>query len=509
MLRKILIALLLNVVIISVTLSIVSFVTIHKSIDQSLQNRLALARSMATYIEMTLNRNLNRLTDMANAEKINLTDNDWAPEQRMLETVYRLSIFTEGAFLLDRHGTTLITWPQRMGPMLNLSHIPAVNRVISTGESVVSDIYTIEPLGKKVVFIMTPLKNADGSIAGIAGGMLGPASELLNELMVSAKVAMEGYAEIVDSNEMVLASDDRMRILQHHDHRGILSGMIREGQSGIIECEHGYTGQAGDKPTRDLLAVYPLHRAPWAVIVGQEEQTIFAPAYTLQMEFIPVVLVFTGLTTFISFRMSRKLINPLQTLTRAAKRIASGDIATPVGNHGSDELLELSSSFEDMRQKLADSLESIRQQNADLEIRVTQRTQQIREGRRKIRFLLKKVISSQEDERRRVARDLHDTILQDVSAFLIQLDICKMRPRQISVEKIDMMRQIVTRTIDNIHTMIKDLRPSPVDDLGANASIKWLRDHHLPDKNQLFPRCSITTPSAPVPVWSPERQPTG
>jgi len=478
MLRKILIALLLNVVIISVTLSVISYVAIHKSIEQSLHNRLALAQSMASYIEMTLNRSLNRLVDMANAEKINLYDDNWAPEQKMLETLYRYSVFTEGTFLLDRHGNTLMTWPQRLGPQLNLTHIPAVSQVVSSGEPVISNIYSIEPLQKKVVFIMAPLKNADGSIAGIAGGMFGPTSELLTELMASAKASMVGYAEIIDVNEIVIASDDRMRILAHHDHQGILSAMIREGRSGIVECDHGYADQEGQAP-RNLLAVFPLNRAPWAVIVGQEEQAIFAPAFTLQMEFIPVVLVFTGLTTFISFRMGRKLIMPLRTLTGAAKRISAGDISTPVGNHGSDEILELSTSFEEMRQKLADSLESIRMQNANLETLVAQRTRQIREGRRKIRFLLKKVISSQEDERRRIARDLHDTILQDVSAFLIQLDICKMRPEQVTEGKIDEMRQIVTRTIDNIHTVIKDLRPSLVDDLGANASIKWLLDRHL------------------------------
>lgn len=479
MLRKILIALLLNVVIISVTLSVISYVSIHKSIDQSLNNRLALAQGMASYIEMTLNRSLNRLLDLANAEKINLNDDNWAPEQRMLETLYRYSVFTEGTFLLDRHGSTLMTWPQRLGPQLNLTHVPAVSQVISSGEPVISNIYNIEPLQKKVVFIMAPLKNADGSIAGIAGGMFGPTAELLNELMSSAKATMVGYAEIIDTNEIVIASDDRSRILAHHDHQGILGAMIREGRSGIVECEHGYADQRSDRTSKDLLAVFPLNRAPWAVIVGQEEQAIFAPAYTLQMEFIPVVLVFTGLTTFISFRMGRKLIMPLRTLTGAAKRISSGDVSTPVGNHGSDEILELSMSFEEMRQKLADSLESIRLQNVNLETRVAQRTQQIREGRRKIRFLLKKVISSQEDERRRIARDLHDTILQDVSAFLIQLDICKMRPEQVTDAKIDEMRQIVTRTIDNIHTVIKDLRPSLVDDLGANASIKWLLDRHL------------------------------
>jgi signal transduction histidine kinase len=111
-----------------------------------------------------------------------------------------------------------------------------------------------------------------------------------------------------------------------------------------------------------------------------------------------------------------------------------------------------------------------------------QRTEQIRESRQKVEHLLKKVISTQEDERKRIARGLHDTILQDTSAFLIKLDICRLQPECVTIEKIDEMRKIAVETIDNIHTVIKDLRPAILDDLGIVAAIKWLLDKHLEKK---------------------------
>jgi signal transduction histidine kinase len=180
--------------------------------------------------------------------------------------------------------------------------------------------------------------------------------------------------------------------------------------------------------------------------------------------------------------MSKNIVRPLKALTLASERIASGDLATPVGGLGSDEILKLSKSFDDMRSKLKESLERIMTQNLELENRVALRTAQIRASRQQIEDLLKKIIRSQEDERKRIARDLHDTILQDVAAFLIKLDVCKLEPSLRTVDSIDEMRQIVTNTIDNIHTVIKDLRPTILDDLGINAAIRWLMDRHLVSK---------------------------
>lgn len=107
---------------------------------------------------------------------------------------------------------------------------------------------------------------------------------------------------------------------------------------------------------------------------------------------------------------------------------------------------------------------------------------QFQESRQKIEHLLKKVITSQEDERKRVARGLHDTILQDTSAFLIKLDICRAHPELITVEKIDEMRKIALETIDNIHIVMKDLRPSILDDLGLDPAIMRLLETHLQGK---------------------------
>lgn len=480
--KKIIIGIILNVIVISATLGIISYLAVHESNQRSLQNRIELARHVANYIEVFLNRSLYRLNTISRSGKINLENGDLRPEKRMLETVYKYSFFTEGIFLLDRHGNEVLTYPPRIEYFSNLTYITYVNQVLRSGRPVISNIYTIEPIKKKVVFMMTPLRDGEGRIAGIAGGILGPTDHFLNQLLQSSNVEKNSYIEIIDLNEIVVASDNPSRIFQHHDHNSMLSKMIMEGKSGILECRHGFSHPNSETKSLDLLAFVPLSVAPWGVIVGQDAKDIFAPTLGLERKFLLLVFIFIGTSIIFSIGMSKNIVRPLRSLIASTNRIASGDLSAPVGNVGSDEILTLSKSFDDMRIKLAESLESIKTQNVELENRVSIRTQQIRESRRKIRRLLNKVISSQEDERKRIARDLHDTILQDTSAFLIKLDICRLKPEHITVEKIDEMRKIAVETIDNIHLVINDLRPSVLDDLGIDAAIMWLLTNHLQDK---------------------------
>jgi len=480
--RKIILTFLVIIVLVSVTLSVISYLSIHSTIDRSLQNRLGLAKIVSNSVEFFLNRSINRLNDISRWDNVNPSGRNREPAQKMLETIYRYSIFTEGVFLLDKHGNKMLSYPSDIAHLSNLSYITHVNKVLQYGKPVISDIYTIEPIKKKVIFIMTPLKDREGVTVGVAGGILGPTEEFFNALLQSARIEEGSYAEIIDSREVVIASDRPARVLTHHNHDAQLSKMISRGESGIVECRHGFSGSASTGGGKDILAFVPLHTAPWGVILGQSEAEVFAPAYLVQRELILPTLLLTGLSFLIAILMSKNIVRPLKALTLASERIASGDLATPVGGLGSDEILKLSNSFDDMRSKLKESLERIMTQNLELENRVALRTAQIRASRQQIEDLLKKIIRSQEDERKRIARDLHDTILQDVAAFLIKLDVCKLEPGLRTVDSIDEMRQIVTNTIDNIHTVIKDLRPTILDDLGINAAIRWLMDRHLVSK---------------------------
>lgn len=478
--KKIIVAIILNVVVISTTLGIISYLTVHESINRSLKNRLTLAETIADYIEYSLQNNLNRLYDISLSGKVDLKDDNWESENRALETAYRYSLFTDGVFLLDKNGNELLTYPPHDEYFQNLSYINYVNQVLLDGKPIISSVYTLEPIRARVIFMMVPLRDKAGNIVGVAGGLLNPAYPFINQILQNIKVGTGSYIEIVDHNETVIASNKPSSVLQHHDHEGALGRMIAQGKAGIRECGHGFSSQypAGKKGL-DILAFVPLKMAPWGVIVGESQSELFAPAKKLQKKFLFLVFIFIATSIIFAVGMSTSIVRPLKSLISATNVIARGDLSKPVGQLGSDEILVLSRSFDDMRIRLSESVDSIQRYNAELEHRVAIRTDQIRRSQRKVEHLLKKVISSQEDERKRIARGLHDEILQDLAAFLIKLDICGLRPEQITKEKIAEMKAVILKILDDIHHVIQDMRPLILDDLGLEPAIIWLLDRHL------------------------------
>jgi signal transduction histidine kinase len=480
--KKITVAIILNVVVISAILGIISYLTVHSSINRSLQNRLTLAEIVADYIESSLQNNLNRLYDISLSGEVDLHDNNWEPESKALETAYKYSLFTDGVFLLDKHGNELLTYPPHDEYFRNLSYISLVNQVLREGKPAISNVFTLEPIKEKVIFMMVPLRDRENNVVGVAGGVLNPSYPFINQILRSIKIGRNTYIEVVDRNEVVIASHDPSSVMTHHDHEGELSKMITECRPGIRQCRHGFSHTDGGGKSYDMLAVLPLKIAPWGVVVGEAENELFAPARKLEKNFLVLVIIFIFTSIVFAVGMSKSIVRPLKSLISATNRIAGGDLSKPVGNLGSDEILILSRSFDDMRNKLADSLENIQKYNAELEHRVAVRTEQIRKSQQRVERLLKKVISSEEEERKRIARGLHDEILQDLSAFLIKMDICRLDPGQINSAKIDEMKSMIVKTVDDVHNVIQNMRPLILDDFGLEAAIVWLLDKHLVPK---------------------------
>ncbi len=481
--KKIIIAITIQVIVIASTLGIISYITIHESIDRLLSSRLALARIISNDVEVFINNNLNRLYDISLSGKIDLRDGDLETEKRMLETAYNYSIFTEGVFILDKHGNEILAYPPHVEYFSNLTHIDIVNQVFQMGKSVISNVYTFERTKQKVIFMLVPLWDSEGNVDGIVGGILSPTSHSINQLLHNIQVGKNSFIDIIDSNEVIIASDNPLRVLHQHDRNLELGRMILDMESGIVECKKGcYPNDKSPKGTDELLAFVPLTVAPWGVIIGQPDKDIFTPVISLRDKFILLVLIFVGTSVVFSFGMTKNIVIPLRQLITSTNNIASGDLSTPVVNLGSHEILTLSKSFDTMRLKLAESIERVKMHNIELENRVIERTREIIESREKIAQLLKKVISSQEEERRRIARELHDTILQDMSASLIKMDTIRLINEPHKSDAMDDIRDITVKTIDSIDSVIKDLRPSILDDLGLEAAIYWILNKQLAGK---------------------------
>jgi PAS domain S-box-containing protein len=95
-------------------------------------------------------------------------------------------------------------------------------------------------------------------------------------------------------------------------------------------------------------------------------------------------------------------------------------------------------------------------------IDVTQRKQ----AQKQVQFLTHRLIKTQENERLKISRDLHDHIAQDLSTLKIRLEtLFKNQPKVVKKE-VGQLSDILQRSIASVRDMAYDLRPPGLDQLG-------------------------------------------
>ena len=99
------------------------------------------------------------------------------------------------------------------------------------------------------------------------------------------------------------------------------------------------------------------------------------------------------------------------------------------------------------------------------------------EGQR--RDLLRHVVQAQEDERARIARELHDETAQTLAAFSLDLATMeKLLPHQPECLKMSERLQLHSRQMSQgLYRLVHDLRPAQLDDLGLVPALHFLADH--------------------------------
>ena len=114
--------------------------------------------------------------------------------------------------------------------------------------------------------------------------------------------------------------------------------------------------------------------------------------------------------------------------------------------------------------------------NEELEAKVAERTREIE---RYSKELTTRVLQAQEEERKRIARELHDDTAQALSTLLINLDLLDSGASvdgdalRLGFERI---RDLTQRTLDNVRALSHDLRPTILDDFGLVAALRWFAD---------------------------------
>lgn len=115
---------------------------------------------------------------------------------------------------------------------------------------------------------------------------------------------------------------------------------------------------------------------------------------------------------------------------------------------------------------------TLRRAHDELEQRVEERTRDLAAANQRLRLLSQQVVRTQEAERRRLARDLHDEIGQALTALKMNLQILRSHAEGAPDAFLSESLQLSDRLLQQVRRLALDLRPQLFDELGLEQAVR-------------------------------------
>jgi two-component system sensor histidine kinase UhpB len=226
-----------------------------------------------------------------------------------------------------------------------------------------------------------------------------------------------------------------------------------QAHPGVAEALAGQSGTSF-MPAEDgehVVAYTPVAPVKWALVVEEPWEMVASPllSYT---QMAPLVLVpVLILTLFALWFGIRQIVQPLQALEEQADALAWGDyqaVETPVG--GIAEIRRLQKGLIHMSQK-------------------------VRAAQQSLHGYIGAITAAQEEERHRLARELHDDTIQSLIALKQRVQLAQLNQANGSTAgSFEELEELTEMTIDNLRRVTRALRPIYLEDLGLLAALEML-----------------------------------
>jgi signal transduction histidine kinase len=195
-------------------------------------------------------------------------------------------------------------------------------------------------------------------------------------------------------------------------------------------------------------------------------------------EIVGVVLLMSLLAALVLSDMSqRRISSPIVELADLAGRVSRDKNysarAAPAGD--GDELSMLIDSFNEMLAQIQQRDSALQYAHDELEARVRERTAELEKAQQDLRALSGRLIQMQDDERRRIARELHDSAGQILIALKLNLAQIQRKVQQLGPEGAKMAESLglIDELTQELRTISHLLHPPLLDELGLVSAVRW------------------------------------
>lgn len=278
---------------------------------------------------------------------------------------------------------------------------------------------------------------------------------LVNDLYALLQLLVETQENNADVR-YAFVMDPQGRVLVHTFGPGFPVGLLQA--NGVApEVHHRAEVLETDEGKIWDVAVPIFEGRSGTVRVGLSETSVLQAIDALTARLLLTTLVVSAGAVAAAVVLTWVLTRPILTLARAARAVGEGDLTHRVASWANDEIGELADSFNDMAEALT---------RAALE----------RSERDQLRAqYVQRVIAAQEEERKRIARELHDSTSQSLTSLLLGLRrLAESSQEEEARKRSDELRVVASEALEEVHNLALQLRPSLLDDLGLPAALERL-----------------------------------
>jgi signal transduction histidine kinase len=259
-----------------------------------------------------------------------------------------------------------------------------------------------------------------------------------------------GVAYVVDGQGVIVASGDATRLGENlAQHEGIAQALRGESGAAFHQDAQG---------NERVIGYAPIAQTGWGLVIEEPWADVVDPMFQYSILFPLVFLIVAmGALGAVYFGI-RNVVRPLQDLVQAANRIAFGDYRaaeSPVG--GVHEIEELRETLDQM-------------------------AKQVRAAQNEMQSYITAITRGQEDERIRLARELHDDTIQSLIALQQRVEMAQKalaKDPASALVKLNELRTLIGDTLVSVRRFVRDLRPTYLAELGLIPALESLtREAH-------------------------------
>lgn len=271
--------------------------------------------------------------------------------------------------------------------------------------------------------------------------------------------------------------DSQNRVLAHTFSTGIPSGLMTANPAHMGLAVNSVILETSEGIIHDTIV--PIENGSIGFVrVGMSEEKRSSQINARMQKLIIISLLVCILAIMLVVKMTVKITRPVSRLAMVAQEISNGNLSVNVPKAGADEVGKLATAFQDMTASLLNT-------KAERDTLLTEVLQ--KEQLRKT--LISKLLTAQEDERKRISRELHDETGQALITLMMSMRVTADKAENENQRSILLgARDVAANTLRDIRTLAVELRPPALDDLGLIAAMSKYLD-------QIRERHSITIES--------------